>query len=141
MRLRKRTQEREVRHLKRAAAAHALANAPGLREHRRSQGRIWAGYAALVVGLAFLPFGGRGYYFALGLASALFITLITRETAFKRGSDYVGIKALEKSIQDLDAVCAFLEETLAPHHPDREAANAQRAALIRFRDQAIRGVR
>lgn len=141
VRLRKRTQEREVRRMKRTGKLkiHSLAP-PGLKQHIRGRDRVLMVSFLVVIAVWFSPWP-EVVWFGVGIEVCLLAMMRVREVAFSRGCDYVGIMTMTASIKQMDEVCEAAEEELAPHHPQREAVHAHRAYLIKQREQALREVK
>lgn len=86
-----------------------------------------------VVAIWLVEPGGLLWAFTIGLAIGLVLINFARSTSFRNGSRYLDAMHLEVEIDRMNTICERMEKELAPHHPEREAAHAFRAELVKRR--------
>lgn len=138
MRLRKQTQEREVkrhrREEKKARRAEMKA-APGLGQNYRDGQHIMGGIFATCVAIWLCS--PTVMLYLLPAYTVLLGAQFLRTRWFKQGGDYVAAMHLRAQLNMMDQVCEAAEEQLAPDHPERTAAHHHRNMV---RDELHRAI-
>lgn len=138
MRLRKQTQQREVkRHRREARKAHSaeMKKAPGLGQNYRDGQRIMGAIAGTCIAIWLCS--PTMMLYLLPAYTVLLGAQLLRTRWFKQGGDYVMAMHLKAQAQMMDMVCEQVEEEYAPHHPHRVAAHAQRVEVHRELQKAV----
>ena len=138
MRLRKRTQEREVNRHKRGAKKkmrREALSAPGLGQSVRDRRNLLVFTAGICVAIWFTS--PTVWLYLAPVYVVLILGQVALARAFKQGGDYVSAMHLRAQLTLMDAICEATEEELAPHHPERVAAHDHRTELRKELRKAV----
>lgn len=141
-RLRKQTQEREVKRHARGARKKlrkATLRTPGLGQNMRDRRNLLVFTAGICVAIWVTSPTVWLYLFPAYIV--LILGQLALNRAFKQGGDYMMAMHLRAQLQMMDAVCEATEEELAPDHPERVAAHNHRKELRRAYREAVREYR